>query len=159
MTETATIRIEGPAGLEAVVGRTLGPGRWHPLTMSSVRAFAEATGDNQWIHLDEERARGEGPFGGPIAQGNLTLALADCLGNELLEWTGFDPILHRGWARVSYLAPVVIPAQVRVSTEVAEARRLAGGWWEVERQVMVESEQGGVACEARALTAMLAAEV
>ena len=155
MIDSATTRIEGPAGLGSLTGRPFGPTDWCPLTIAAVRAFAEATGDDQWIHLDEERARREGPFGGAVAQGNLTLAKAECLADELIEWEGFSLVLHRGWLRVSYIAPVLIPARIRVSVEIAEVRRLAGGWWEVERDLQVEADEGGLVCEARSLNAML----
>jgi acyl dehydratase len=151
----AAVKAEGAAGLTALVGRSLGPGDWHPVSMRSVRMFATVTGDDQWIHLDEERARREGPFGGAVAQGNLTLAKADCLADELIDWSGFSHVLHRGWLHASYLAPVVLPGRIRVSIQIDEARQMAGGWWEVERDLVVEAEGAGPACEARSLTALL----
>ena len=70
-----TTIINGPDDLKARVGQHLGYSDWLEITQERVNQFADATGDHQWIHVDVERAK-EGPFGGPIAHGFLTLSLA-----------------------------------------------------------------------------------
>ena len=67
--------LNGDAELKAAAGKDLGHTQWQTMEMSRIKAFADATGDHQWIHVDEERARKESPFGGPIAHGYLTLSL------------------------------------------------------------------------------------
>ncbi|HZU16823.1 MAG TPA: MaoC/PaaZ C-terminal domain-containing protein, partial [Candidatus Dormibacteraeota bacterium] len=62
-------------GLKALVGKEWGPGEWLEITQERIDAFADATDDHQWIHVDVERAKKESPFGGPIAHGYLTLSL------------------------------------------------------------------------------------
>lgn len=153
-----TLDVDGPTALESLVGREVGPTPWHELSFEAVCAFAEVTGDDQWIHVDEKRARAEGPFGGPVAQGNLTLSLSECLADRLFEWRGFAHVLHRGWRHVSYLGPVVVPARVRVAATVTEVRELGGGWWELEQDLVVDCQESGPACEARSVSAMLDAD-
>ena len=72
-----TAHLQTPADLLELVGQPLGVSSWHEITQDRVNMFAEATDDRQWIHVDPVRAAA-GPFGGPIAHGYLTLALAPC---------------------------------------------------------------------------------
>ena len=74
----AMLSVNGPDGLKALVGQHIGWSEPHEVTQDQVNTFADATGDHQWIHVDPERAK-TGPFGGPIAHGYLTLALAPLL--------------------------------------------------------------------------------
>src|SRR5271169_1320500 len=66
----------------AAKGETLGHSEWHKITQEQVNAFADATGDHQWIHVDTERAA-SGPFGGTIAHGYLTVSLLPILSMEI----------------------------------------------------------------------------
>ena len=79
MTTTLTI-----AELEHAGERELGTSEWHDITQAQVNGFAEATGDHQWIHVDPERAK-DGPFGGPVAHGYLTLAMLPMLLAEVVS--------------------------------------------------------------------------
>ena len=67
------IEVNGIAGLKELVGTHLGYSEWMEITQERVNTFADATGDHQWIHIDPERAK-DGPFGGTIAHGYLTLS-------------------------------------------------------------------------------------
>ena len=70
--------IDGPDELKSLVGEHLGTSDWMEITQERVDQFADATGDHQWIHCDPERAK-DGPFGGTIAHGYLTISLAPAL--------------------------------------------------------------------------------
>jgi acyl dehydratase len=87
--------IDGVDGLKAAVGDHLGYSDWHEITQDRINAFAEATGDHQWIHVDPERAK-EGPFGRTIGHGYLTLSLAPWLMSEVLQVTGMAMGLNYG---------------------------------------------------------------
>jgi acyl dehydratase len=73
------------ASLKRFVGTRLGPSEWVTVTQKRIELFADATGDHQWIHVDPERAARESPFGGTVAHGYLTVALAPALLPELVE--------------------------------------------------------------------------
>ena len=79
----ATI-FDGPRELLAAVGTTAGPTEWLTISQEQVNLFAQATGDDQWIHVDVERAN-EGPFGAPIAHGYLTMSLCAPLLAQLVQ--------------------------------------------------------------------------
>jgi acyl dehydratase len=114
------------AELEAHVGRHLGYSRWHEITQEAVNRFAEATGDHQWIHVDEERAR-SGPFGRTIAHGYLTLSLAPALLWEILEVEGAAATINYGLDKVRFPAPVPVGSRVRLGVELASVQPLAAG--------------------------------
>ena len=84
-----TTIIKGPDDLRARVGQHLGYSDWLEITQDRVNQFADATGDHQWIHVDVERAK-QGPFGGPIAHGFLTLSLAPGLLKDVWAMQGAD---------------------------------------------------------------------
>ncbi len=89
-----------------LVGRPLGPSGWRSIDQDQIDRFAALTGDDQWIHVDPARARAAGTFGGAVVQGNLILALAEPLADELLDHSAFEVAIHRGWRDVRYEAPV-----------------------------------------------------
>jgi acyl dehydratase len=150
--------IEGIAGLQALVGQTLGPTEWRTITQDDVNAFAAITGDRQWIHVDVERARSESPFGTTIAHGNLTLSLIDGFRDELTRTTGFVLGVNYGWNRVRFPAPVPTGSRVRATMELRSVEPMAGNWWHVEQHWVVEVEgQRKPACVAESVGRVLAA--
>jgi acyl dehydratase len=116
----------GLDGLRKLAGADLGPGDWLEITQERVDAFADATGDHQWIHVDPERARG-GPFGGTIAHGYLTLALIISLWTQLLRIEGVAMAVNYGLNRVRFPAPVPVGSQIRLRARVAAAEEVPGG--------------------------------
>ena len=98
--------------LRDLVGAELGPTSWIDVTQERIDAFAEATGDPQWIHVDAERAA-EGPFGGTIAHGFLTLSLCVPMLYEALPERGGAMAINYGTNRVRFLAPVPSGSRVR----------------------------------------------
>jgi acyl dehydratase len=107
------------------MGERLGESAWHRVTQEQVDAFAEATGDRQWIHVDRERARA-GPFGGTIAHGYLTLSLAPVLVGSVLHVEGARMTLNYGLNRVRFPAPVPVGSNVRAVVDLAAVEERDG---------------------------------
>jgi acyl dehydratase len=130
--------IDGISGLGPYVGKHLGYSDWREVTAEQVQLFADATGDHQWIHLDEERAKA-GPFGTTIAHGFLTLSLAPVLLGEVLVVTGISMGVNYGLNKVRFPAPVPVGSKVRVGAVIDNVDEIAGGaqvtltgTWEIE---------------------------
>jgi acyl dehydratase len=109
------------------VGRELGTSNWVAVDQARIDQFAACTGDRQWIHVDVERARSEGPFGGPIAHGYLTLSLVAAMLIEI----GIIPQdaaagLNYGLDKVRFLAPVKAGVRVRTRVALISAERQEG---------------------------------
>ncbi len=121
-----TTVINGIDDLEARVGSHLGYSEWHDVTQDQVQLFADATGDQQWIHTDPERAK-SGPFGGPIAHGYLTLSLAPALLAEAMSVEGVAMGVNYGCNKVRFTSPVPIGSRVRLGVELADVSRFEGG--------------------------------
>jgi acyl dehydratase len=142
---TATV-VEGIEGLQALQGQTIGPGEWREVTQEDIDTFAELSGDDQWIHVDVERAQKESPFGTTIAHGNLTLSLIDGFRKSLIESTGFKLGVNYGWNKVRFPAPVPAGAKVRATAEVVEVTDVGGGWWQVVTRFILEVEGNEKPC-------------
>jgi len=106
--------IETVEGLRSLIGREVAVGDWFTVEQSRIDAFADATGDHQWIHQDVERAKTESPFGRTIAHGFLTLSLLSWLSHECFEIRGdFKMRINYGVNRVRFPAPVLAGARIR----------------------------------------------
>ena len=121
------------------VGERYGPSRWIDVPQSRIDAFAEVTGDRQWIHVDPERAA-DGPFGSTVAHGYLTLSLIAGVASELVPATGRVAVNY-GLNRVRFPAPVPTGSRVRVSFEVLALEPVPGGT-QVVLAATVEREGG-----------------
>ena len=115
--------ISSPADLLNLTGGLLGVSPWHEISQERVDMFAEATGDRQWIHVDAVRAAA-GPFGGPIAHGYLTLALAPIFISEVLVVEQLEAALNYGLNKVRFPTPVPVGSRVRgaIALKSADAR-------------------------------------
>lgn len=116
------------ANLDDWVGKELGVSSWLRVDQQRIDEFAHCTGDDQWIHVDVERAKKESPFGGPVAHGYLTLSLLAKLGMEV----GIVPkdavaAFNYGLDKVRFLAPVKAGAQVRLRITLLEATDQGAG--------------------------------
>ena len=136
----APVKVEGVEGLKALLGETVGPSEWREVTQEMIDEFAELSGDDQWIHVDVERAKKESPFGTTVAHGNLTLSMIDGLRRDLLESTGFKLGVNYGWNRVRFPAPVPSGSRIRGTAEVVEVEETGQGWWQVVTRFTVEVE-------------------
>lgn len=121
-----TTTVARPADLLDLAGTELGISRWREISQPDVDAFAGATGDRQWIHVDTDRAR-SGPFGGTIAHGFLTLALFIPLLSELLVIEKVGMSINYGLNRVRFPAPVPVGSRVRLRAVLAAAEPVPGG--------------------------------
>jgi acyl dehydratase len=118
--------ITGLEELKAAEGETLGTSDWHEITQKDVDAFADVTGDHQWIHVDVERAK-ETPFKGTIAHGFFTLSLLPYLNNQIFKLEGFAFALNYGLNKVRFPAPVPVGSRIRSSPKIAAVTDVAGG--------------------------------
>ena len=105
------------AELLAATGTDLGTTDWLEITQERVNLFADATGDHQWIHVDPERAK-DGPFGGCVAHGYLTLSLVNLFLPQLIHIDNMKMGVNVGTDRVRFPAPVKVGARIRGSGEV-----------------------------------------
>jgi acyl dehydratase len=121
------------------VGDVFGPSSWIDVPQARIDAFAEATGDHQWIHVDPERAK-EGPFGTTIGHGYLTLSLLPAASYEVVPRQGGMGINY-GLNRVRFPAPVPVDSRLRATFEVKEVEEIAGGG-QVTMTATVEREGG-----------------
>jgi acyl dehydratase len=121
-----TTTIQGIDGLKQRVGDHLGYSEWHQVTQEQVNTFAEATGDFQWIHVDVERAK-QGPFGGPIAHGYLTLSLAPLLIPQIVKVEGITMAVNYGLNKVRFPAPVPVGSKIRLGATLTGVSDIAGG--------------------------------
>ena len=101
----AVVEAQGIEGLKALVGKVIGPGEWREVRQEDIDAFADLSGDHQWIHTDVERAQRESPFGTTIAHGNLTLSMIDGFRLDLISSSGFALGVNYGWNKVRFPAP------------------------------------------------------
>ena len=110
------------ATLGRFVGQELGVSGWRRIDQATVHAFADLTGDHQWIHVDVERAQRESPFGGTIAHGLLTLSLLPALRAEIgVVPDDVGQVVNYGYDRVRFLAPVRVGAKVRARVTLLAA--------------------------------------
>jgi acyl dehydratase len=131
-------------------GLELGPSNWIEVTQERIDAFAEATDDRQWIHVDAERAA-EGPFGTTVAHGYLTLSLVVPISYELMPVADARIVVNYGLDRVRFPAPVLAGSRVRGRLRVEEVAEVDGGV-QLAVGATVERDAGGKpACAARIL--------
>ncbi|CAL8480296.1 MaoC family dehydratase [Caballeronia novacaledonica] len=116
------------ATIDEFVGRELGVSEWVVVDQARIDAFAHCTGDTQWIHMNEERAKREGPFGGTIAHGYLTLSLLATLAIEVgIIPADASAALNYGLDKVRFMAPVRSGSRVRSRVMLTDVERKSGG--------------------------------
>jgi acyl dehydratase len=109
----------------AAKGSQLGPTDWLEVEQARVDLFADATDDHQWIHVDPDKAA-NGPFGGTIAHGLLTLSLLPRFMHELYRVDNVTMAINYGFNRVRFITPVPVGAKVRARSEIADVAQLGG---------------------------------
>ena len=133
---------DGIDGVKALQDELVGPSGWREVTQEMIDAFAELSGDDQWIHVDAERAARESPFGTTIAHGNLTLSLIDGLRRDLTTFSGFKLGVNYGWNKVRFPAPVPVGTRVRCYAQIVDVSEVGGGWHQVVTRFTVEVDGG-----------------
>ncbi|RYX94412.1 MAG: MaoC family dehydratase [Comamonadaceae bacterium] len=125
--------------LAACAGQEVAVSDWTTITREQVLKFADATGDHQWIHIDEERAR-NGPFGGPIAHGFLTLSLLPMFFETSLEIGNVRMGVNYGLNKVRFTAPVPVGSRLRARLKLLSSEGIAQNGLQTLWEVTVERE-------------------
>ncbi|MFC7505119.1 MaoC family dehydratase [Nocardioides sp. GCM10030258] len=121
-------------------GTDLGTSDWVMIDQRRVNQFADATGDHQWIHVDMERAK-DGPFGGTIAHGYLTLSLVPWLGSQVFTLRTPGAKLNYGVNKVRFPTPLLVGKRIRLHVKIAEVIDIpAGKQLIVSHTVEIEGE-------------------
>ena len=118
-------KFNGLDELVAAEGTELGPTEWLEVNQDRVNLFADATDDHQWIHVDPERAA-NGPFGGTIAHGLLTLSLLPHFTDQLYTVDNVAMAINYGYNKVRFIAPVRVGSKIRARAEIAKVDQLGG---------------------------------
>ncbi|WP_408591413.1 MaoC family dehydratase [Novosphingobium sp.] len=134
-----------PADLVGKEGTQLGPTDWLAIGQDRVDGFAEVTGDHQWIHVDVDRAK-DGPFGGTIAHGYLTLSLVNHFLPQLIEVRGFAHAVNVGADRLRFLNPVKVGSRIRATGEIVSVEEVKGAIQSVVRVTVGIEGQDKPAC-------------
>ena len=152
-----TTTVNGIEELKDLTGETIGPSEWREVTQDLIDQFAEVSGDDQWIHVDTERAKTDSPFGTTVAHGNLTLSMIDGFRSGLMESSGFKMGVNYGWNKVRFPAPVPAGSRIRASIETLSVDELDGGWYQIAQKWTVEVEGNEKpACVAESVGRLLA---
>ena len=128
--------------LKAAVGSEIGVSDWQQVSQEQINRFADATGDEQWIHVDVERAKRELPGKSTIAHGILTLALVPEFIRGVARIKGLTRTLNYGANRIRYLAPVPAGAKLRGRVSIADAEDVQPDGLRVTYAVTVDIEGG-----------------
>ena len=142
----ALVTVDGIEGLRGLIGNPVGPSAWREVTQPMIDSFADLSGDDQWIHVDVERAARESPFGTTISHGNLPLSMVDGFRLALIESTGFKLGVNYGWNKVRFPAPVPAGSRIRAKVDVASVDEVGGGWFQVVTVFTVEVEGNEKPC-------------
>jgi acyl dehydratase len=145
------LTLTGLDEIRSHVGKELGVSGWHVVTQENVNRFAEVTGDDQWIHVDPERAS-HSPFGGTIAHGYYTLSLAPRFSFEMFKFEGFAFGINYGLNRVRFPAPMPVGGRVRMRARLLDVEDVPGGA-QLTSELTFEREGGDKpVCVAEALS-------
>lgn len=126
--------------LQSLIGQEVGVSRWITVDQARIDAFARITEDEQFIHVDPERARAT-PFGGTIAHGFLTLSLASAMSYDAVApLEGVVMGVNYGFDKLRFLAPVPAGSRVRGRFKLLSADDKGGGRWLLKHELTVEIE-------------------
>jgi acyl dehydratase len=125
---------------ELTPGAQFGPSSWIEIPQEKINAFAEATGDHQWIHVDPERAA-QGPFGTTIGHGYLTLSLLPVMSYEVVPRQGGGMAVNYGLNKVRFPAPVPVGSRVRGTFQVDSVDQQDWGF-QAQMRATVERDGG-----------------
>ena len=128
--------------IKSAIGAEVGVSEWIEITQDRIDKFAEATCDEQWIHVDQERAKAELPGGKTIAHGLLSLSLAPMFIRSVIGLKGLKNTLNYGADRIRYLAPVPAGSRLRGRTRIVEAEDIPPDGLRVSYRIAIEIEGG-----------------
>jgi acyl dehydratase len=141
--------------LAGAAGEDLGTSEWVEITQERVDRFADATGDHQWIHVDVERAA-QGPFGGTIAHGYLTLSLVPWLGSQVFGIETPGAKLNYGVNKVRFPSPLRVGKRIRVHVAMGEVTEIPAGRQVTLRHTIEIEGEDKPACVAETVVLLLA---
>jgi acyl dehydratase len=124
---TNSLVLPTPQALAEFIGRELAVSDWVEVTQQRIQQFAEATGDQQWIHTDAERARKESPYGTTIAHGFLTLSLVSQMMEQVVRVGGVRLAINYGLNRVRFPAAVRAGSKIRARFNLQSLQDVGGG--------------------------------
>lgn len=127
---------------KALAGQDLGVTEWREVTQEMVNTFADATDDQQWIHVDPERAK-DGPFGAPIAHGFLTLSMIIPFWSELFDVSDVKTKVNYGLDKVRFTSPVKVGSRIRMKGSIADVQEVKGNGLHivVDSTIEIEGEE------------------
>jgi acyl dehydratase len=130
--------------LSDAVGQHVGYGEWHTITQEQINAFADATGDHQWIHINPELAA-KGPFGTTVAHGYLTLSLIPMLAGQIMRTNGVRMGVNYGLNKVRFPAPVPVGSKIRAGIKILSVEPMDGSA-QIVSEVTIERDGGDKPC-------------
>jgi acyl dehydratase len=125
LTDREPVVLHGLEGLRERLGTEIGVSGWRTVRQEDIATFATLTGDQQWIHVDPERAK-TGPFGATVQHGFLTLGMATGLLWEVCTVEGFSVVLNYGLNKVRFPAPLRVGSRIRVHVQIVEVKEIDG---------------------------------
>jgi acyl dehydratase len=128
--------------IKSAVGTEIGASEWIEITQERIDRFADATCDEQWIHVDQDRAKLELPGGKTIAHGLLSLSLAPMFIRSVMGLKGLTNTLNYGADRIRYLAPVPAGSRLRGRTTIAQAEDVPPNGLRVNYRMVIEIDGG-----------------
>ena len=131
---------DGFDDIKSAVGSEIGASEWIEITQDRINRFAEATCDEQWIHVDQARVKKELPGGRTIAHGLLSLSLAPMFIRSVIGLKGLRNTLNYGADRIRYLSPVPAGSRIRGRTTIAEANDVPPDGLRVNYHMVIEIE-------------------
>ncbi|RJL22100.1 MaoC family dehydratase [Bailinhaonella thermotolerans] len=143
------------SALRAAKGEHLGYSAWREVTQERVDLFADATDDHQWIHVDPVRAA-EGPFGGTIAHGYLSLSLLPSFMQEIFRVDGLKMGINYGLNKVRFPSPVKVGARIRAGAELVDVKGTPAGTLATVRLTIEVEDAKRPACVADTLSLYVA---
>jgi acyl dehydratase len=120
--------LETPSALTDWIDREIGVTDWFTIKQDLIQQFAKVTGDQQWIHVNQERAKLESPFRTTIAHGFLTLSLLSAFLHQVLEIRGVRMTVNYGLNRVRFPAPIGVNSRIRAHFVVQSLKDISGVW-------------------------------
>ena len=130
--------------MAAAVGQHVGYGEWHTVTQEQINAFADATGDHQWIHVNPELAA-NGPLGTTVAHGYLTLSMIPMLAGQITKVDGVRMGVNYGLNKVRFPAPVPVGSKIRAGIRILTVEEIPGGG-HIVNEVTIERDGGDKPC-------------
>lgn len=136
------MKLVPPAELASYVGKDLGTSDWFPIDQARINAFADATLDHQFIHVNPELAKST-PFGGTIAHGYLTVSLLPYLQASMADMIlpqGLKMGMNYGFDKLRFMAPVKVDKRVRARAKLLDASEKKPGQWLLKFEYTIEIE-------------------